>query len=81
MRGPEGWGIWRNEPPAAEGEVGGPGRSRPSGKDWVSERLNDDAKSLNDDAKSLNDDAKSLNDDAKSLNVRRSSATVALTNG
>ena len=81
MRGPEGWGIWRNEPPAAEGEVGGPGRSRPSGKDWVSERLNDAAKSLNDDAKSLNDDAKSLDVDAKSLNVRRSSATVALTNG
>jgi hypothetical protein len=61
--------------------VGGPGRSRPSGKDWVSERLNDDAKSLIDDAKSLIDDAKSLIDDAKSLNVRRSSATVALTNG
>ncbi len=32
----------------------GPGRSRPTGRDWVSERLNVDAKSLNVDARSLN---------------------------
>jgi hypothetical protein len=69
-------GVWRNEPAAAEGQGGGPGRSRPTGRDWVSERLNADARSLNDDAKSLNDDAKSLNVDAKSLNVDAKSLNV-----